>query len=196
MCRLVESIKVEHRRFVHIEWHNKRFNEARRELFGIEDAIHLEEVLAIPADLTDGVYKCRVLYRETIEAVEFVPYMPREIKTLRLVDGGTIDYHLKYENRTALAQLFAQKGETDDILIVKDGCITDTSFANIAFFDGEQWFTPDTFLLNGTQRQRLLSEGILHETHITPADLPKYTCIKLINAMLDWKYAMDICIII
>jgi 4-amino-4-deoxychorismate lyase len=185
MCRLVESIKVEDRQLIHIEWHNLRFNEARREAFGVEQHVNLEDLIVIPKDLSSGVYKCRVLYKQQIEAIEFQPYTPGEIETLRLVDGGNIDYHLKLENRKALNELLSQKGEADDILIVKDGCITDTSYANIAFFDGSQWFTPDTYLLNGTQRQRLLAEGFLTEARVTPADLVKYTIAKPINAMLD-----------
>lgn len=187
MCRLVESIKVEDGQLIHIEWHNLRFNEARREVFGVEQAVNLQDLIVIPAGLSSGVYKCRVLYKKQIEAIEFQSYTPRKVETLRLVDGGNIDYHLKLENRKALNELLSQKGEADDILIVKDGCITDTSYANIAFFDGSQWFTPDTYLLNGTQRQRLLAEGILTEARIPPADLVKYTAAKPINAMLDFE---------
>jgi 4-amino-4-deoxychorismate lyase len=187
MCRLVESIKVEGGQLIHIEWHNLRFNEARREAFGVEQAVNLQDLIVIPEGLSCEVYKCRVLYKQQIEAVEFVPYTPRMVKTLRLVDGGAIDYHLKGENRTELNRLLLQKGEADDILIVKDGCITDTSYANIAFFDGCQWFTPDTYLLNGTQRRRLLAEGFLTEARVTPADLVKYSMAKPINAMLDWE---------
>jgi len=187
MCRLVESIKVEGGQLIHIERHNLRFNEARREAFGVEQAVNLQDLIVIPDSLSDEVYKCRVLYKKQIETIEFQPYTPRNVETLRLVDGGAIDYHLKLENRKALNELLLQKGEADDILIVKDGCITDTSYANIAFFDGTQWFTPDTYLLNGTQRRRLLAEGILTKARITPADLAKYTAAKPINAMLDWE---------
>jgi 4-amino-4-deoxychorismate lyase len=73
----------------------------------------------------------------------------------------------------------------DDILIIKNGFITDTSFSNIAFFDGTQWFTPFTYLLNGTQRQHLLRQGAIVETEITPSDLKQFRYAKLINAMLD-----------
>jgi len=187
MCRLVESIKIQNRQPVNIEWHNKRFNEARSEAFGVITPIDLQEVIVIPETLGNGVYKCRVLYEKEIEAVEFQGYTIRPVKSLKLVDGGDIDYHLKYENREALAQLMAQKGDADDILIVKNGFITDTSYSNIAFFDGKQWLTPDTYLLNGTQRQRLLAEGILKETPITPADLQLFTMAKPINAMLDFE---------
>ena len=187
MCRLVESIKIQNRQPVNIEWHNKRFNEARSEAFGVITPIDLQEVIVIPETLGNGVYKCRVLYGKEIEVVEFQTYTIRPVKSLKLVDGGDIDYHLKYENREALAQLMAQKGDADDILIVKNGFITDTSYSNIAFFDGKQWFTPDTYLLNGTQRQRLLAEGIVQEASIKPYDLHDFTLAKPINSMLDFE---------
>jgi len=187
MYRLVESIKVENKQLCHIEWHNKRFNESRNKLFGLNEWIDLNNMVQLPDTLTDGVYKCRMVYAKEIEVIQFQPYTARIVKTLQLVENNIVDYSYKYENRQALARLMERKGTADDILIVKNGCITDTSYANIAFFDGRQWFTPDTYLLNGTQRQCLLAEGILQEVRIIPADLSKYILAKPINAMLDFE---------
>ncbi|MBN1462235.1 MAG: aminotransferase class IV [Paludibacteraceae bacterium] len=195
MCRLIESIKVENRQLVAVQWHNKRFNEARSEAFGVNSFVDLQKVISIPTTLTNKVYKCRVLYGKEIEAIDFQPYAIRPVKSLKLVDGGSIDYHLKYENRNALTDLLAQKGEADDILIVKNGCITDTSYANIALFDGKQWFTPDTYLLNGTKRQHLLFKGILQEKQIKVNDLQYYTSIKPINALLNFEDTESVVVI-
>ncbi len=52
------------------------------------------------------------------------------------------------------------------------------------FFDGTEWVTPTTFLLNGTCRQRLLSEGKIKERIIHATDIPSFTHIGLINAMI------------
>jgi 4-amino-4-deoxychorismate lyase len=79
-----------------------------------------------------------------------------------------------------------------DVLIVKNGLITDTSFANIAFSDGNKWYTPDTPLLKGTQRAYYLAQGILTERRISPADLRGFTKARLINAMLDLNTGNDI----
>ena len=187
MCRLIESIKVENNQLCHIEWHNKRFNEARNSLFGINEQLDLSSIIQLPDVLNSDVYKCRVLYGKAIESVEFEPYIIRPVKTLKIVEENTIDYTFKYENRQALTKLMKKRGEADDILIVKNGFITDTSYSNIVFFDGKQWFTPNTYLLNGTQRQRLLAEGIIQETTITIADLQRFKLAKPINAMLDFE---------
>jgi len=187
MCRLVETIKLQNKQLQHIEWHNRRFNEARRQLYGVNEQIDLQGVIKIPETLTEGIYKCRILYGIQIENIEIQPYIPRNVRTLKLLEDNEIDYTHKYENRQALCLLLTLKSEADDILIVKNGCITDTSFSNVVFFDGEKWITPDTFLLNGTQRQRMLSEGVIRETRITPNDLKCYSKVKLINAMLDFE---------
>ena len=96
----------------------------------------------------------------------------REIRSLRLVAADDeLDYHLKYADRSALARLLQRRDDCDEILIVRDGAITDTSYSNVAFFDGRKYVTPDTFLLNGTRRQYLLGTGVLTERRITPSDL-------------------------
>jgi 4-amino-4-deoxychorismate lyase len=134
--------------------------------------------------LDDGVYKCRVVYDEKIVEVTFQPYIPKKVEALRLVIDDRADYSYKFENRAKLELLLTQKGEADDVLIVRNNCITDTSYSNVALFDGLHWYTPDTYLLNGTCRQRLLAEGILRETRMTLHDLVRYEEIRPINAML------------
>ncbi len=74
----------------------------------------------------------------------------------------------------------------DDVLIVKNGLLTDTSYANIAFFDGVQWLTPATPLLAGTRRQQLLEQGVITEATLHPSDLKQFKFAKLMNAMLTW----------
>ncbi|MCK9312308.1 MAG: aminotransferase class IV [Bacteroidales bacterium] len=186
MYRLIESIKLKNRQLQNIEWHNRRFNEARAQLFGRNDYVDLQQLIVVPESLQDNIYKCRVLYNMEIESVEFQLYIPKRVKRLQLVEDNKIDYKYKYENRQEINHLLAKKGQADDILIVKNGCITDTSYSNIVFFDGKHWVTPDTFLLNGTKRQLLLSEYQIDMAHITPSDLKRYTLAKPINSMLDF----------
>jgi 4-amino-4-deoxychorismate lyase len=84
----------------------------------------------------------------------------------------------------------------DEILIIKNGFVTDTSFSNIVFFDGIKWITPSTYLLNGTQRQQLLQQGAIIEEEIRPSDLKHFRFAKLINAMLDLETSPSIDILI
>ena len=77
------------------------------------------------------------------------------------------------------------KDEDDDILIVKNGLITDSSFCNIIFKNEEGLFTPLNPLLKGTKRQYLLDKNIIKEREIYLQNLNEYNEVILINAMID-----------
>ena len=184
MYRFIESIRLENHHLQHLDWHNKRLNATRKHFFPSAPEVDICERLVLPENLDEGVYKCRIVYDAEIVEVTFQPYIPKSVHSLRLVIDDHADYSYKFENRAKLELLLTQKGEADDILIVRDQCITDTSYSNIALFDGLHWYTPDTYLLNGTCRQRLLAEGILRESRITLHDLAHFEEIRPINAML------------
>jgi 4-amino-4-deoxychorismate lyase len=186
MCLLLETIKIENGKIRNLEYHNRRFNSSRKALFGTGDKTDLGSLITVPADLGAGVFRCRVLYREEIEKIEFIPHVNREVRSLKLVSADDIDYSLKYADRKILELLFEQRAECDEILIVREGFITDTSISNIVFrrTDGA-WITPDTPLLNGTMRMFLLESGAISEAPVRSGDLNNYTGAKMINCMLD-----------
>jgi 4-amino-4-deoxychorismate lyase len=185
MSRLVESLKLEHGVPANLAFHNARLNRTRRALFGADDFIDIADALRGLAVPDAPVCKCRVLYRESVEEVDISPYARRRVETLKLVECDDIDYAWKYENKSSFETLLARKGACDDILVVKHGLITDTSFSNIALFDGSRWYTPARPLLRGTKREMLIGRGILHERDIAPDDLGDYVKASLINAMVE-----------
>lgn len=187
MSPLLETIKCKNGKLYHLQWHNARFNAARKACFGKSTALDLAEIIKIPDYVQNGLYRCRISYSSHIEKVEFFPHHFRKIQRLKLVVDNSIDYRFKYADRTHLEKLFGQRGDCDDILIVKNGYITDSFAANPVFFDGERWWTPHTPLLPGTQRARLLYKEKITTSDITPHDLPKYKVVHLINAMQDLK---------
>lgn len=152
------------------------------ELFGEVTIQNLAHQISIPDDAQQGIYKCRVVYGRDIEQVEFVPYQQRAIRTLRRVPCDTIDYSHKYADRSLLNQLFAQRGNCDDVLIIKNGLVTDTSYANIVLYDGQRWVTPAHPLLRGTRRQYLMDIGLIQEAVIEENDLSHYQKFQIINA--------------
>jgi len=129
MYRFIETIRLENHRLQHLDWHNKRLNETRTHFFASAPELDLKDILILPDNLDDGVYKCRVVYQAEIVDVTFQPYIPKRVHSLRLVTDDHADYSYKFENRAMLELLLTQKGEADDILIVRDQCITDTSFS-------------------------------------------------------------------
>ncbi|MFA6911879.1 MAG: aminotransferase class IV, partial [Proteiniphilum sp.] len=123
-------------------------------------------------------------YRETLLEISFDQYEPKRVQSLQMVEASP-DYCFKYTNRDELNRLLEQKGEADEILITCNGLITDTTFSNVVFRQGDHLFTPDSWLLNGTKRQKLLREGTITVRKITRETVQAYESVHLINAMLD-----------
>ncbi len=187
MCQLIETIKCESGKLFNLDYHNKRLNQARYELFGIERKIDLRNLIQVPEEYNEGLFRCRVIYSTKIHKVEFLPHHYRKIKSLKLVESNDIDYHLKYSDRSSLQCLFDKREDCDDILIVKKDCITDSFTANPIFFDGKKWWTPEKPLLKGTQRERLLFEKKIYSCRICVNDLTRYEKIGLINAFQNME---------
>jgi 4-amino-4-deoxychorismate lyase len=188
MSLLFETIKVINKKFLSVSLHNERMNRSRYELFGCKDELNLGELIEIPSDITKDVYKCKVIYSDTIKDVEFRMYAPRKIEQLRLAYCDEIDYSYKYLERTIFDELLRKNNckENDDILIIKNGRVTDTSYSNIALLDGKEWHTPEFPLLKGTKRARLILDKRILEKDILVEQLPHYEKIVLINAMLEF----------
>ena len=84
--------------------------------------------------------RCRVIYSDSVNSIEFSPYFPADIKTLKMIDADSVVYNHKYLDRSSLTALIDKK-VADDILIIKNGYVTDVSFANIVFTDGKLDYT-------------------------------------------------------
>lgn len=183
MCQLFETIKCVDGQLLNLEFHQERFDRSRKMYFDSNSSILLHERISVPDNCKTGIFRCRVTYLKQIEKVEFIRHEYRKVESLKLVFDDSVNYPFKYVDRNYLTQLFGKRGDCDDILIVKNNCITDSYTANPIFFDGEKWWTPDTVLLPGTQREKLLHEGKISVRKITPADLNSYIKAGLINAL-------------
>ena len=191
--RLLETIRIEKGEPLNLFYHQKRMNSSRKELFNSKDEIDLVFLLKVQSiPIVSSIQKCRVIYDTSIREVEIISYEIPQITSLKLLHCDDIDYAYKYQNRGKIEELFSKRGIADDIIIVKDGMITDTSYANLLFFDGEQWITPAKPLLQGTQRAKVLAEKRIVEADITPIDLVLFERIRLINAMIRFEDEVDI----
>jgi len=180
---LLETIKIEDGEVFNLSYHQARCDESRKALFNSTDRLDLSSLIQAPPK---GLYRCRILYDNKIHSIEYIPYMPKEIHRLKIVSSD-LEYDHKYANRNALNELLQLHTDVDDILIEKHGYLTDTSIANIAFYDGKQWFTPEKPLLKGTMRAKLLDEGFLHTRKIKKEEITDYTHVALMNAMIGFK---------
>ena len=191
MCLLFETIKLKDGVFFNLPYHFNRMNASRKILFRTETCILPETLLTVPVSCQQGIFKCRVVYDHYIHSIEFVPYAARKIKTLQIIHDDNIKYPFKFADRSNFQNL-KSKVNADEIIIVKKGWLTDTSFSNIVFYDGNKWLTPASPLLNGTKRQELLEKGIIYEKKIRIGDLKNYSKVRLINAMLDFENSNEI----
>jgi len=177
--KLLETIKCLDGSVFNLDYHQDRVNLSRSKL-GFNNTLELK--LNPPKN---GLYRCRIIYENEIETLEYLPYHIKDIHSFKLLDSN-ISYKLKYENRDELNALVAKKEEADEIIIIKDGLITDTSIANLCFYDGKEWITPKTPLLKGTTRQRYLDAGKIKMADIYAKDIREYAKIATMNAMVDF----------
>lgn len=192
MSLLFETIRIQDGVLQNIDYHNVRLNHTRKSLYKSPDDIDLEQVIKIPATCKTGLFKCRVVYSKEIKNIDFELYLPHTVKSLRLIEDNKISYNYKYTNRGSLNEMLTKRERFDEILIIKNGFITDTSYSNIIFFDGEKWVTPSTPLLHGTMRSFLLEKNLITERPIKVIDLKSFQKARLINAMNPFEAGKDI----
>lgn len=179
-----EAIKISEGRFFNLPAHIDRMNHTLQSFFSATFPFSLTED-NIPPEFRKGLVKCRVVYSLNDMAIEYAHYKFRELNRLKIVYDNTIDYTFKYAVRTNFDKLLELRGDADDILIIKNGFVTDTSFSNVVYENAYGLFTPSTFLLAGTKRQSLLNQGIIKEKEIRVENMKEYTKLYVINTMID-----------
>ena len=185
MCQFIETMCVEQGRIINLDYHLARIMRTRKYFWNVQASIPVNRLLAIAATQTERA-KLRFEYDGyNIYNLSCTPYNIKKVETLRLVINDDIEYTYKNTNRSVLNQLKSQADGADEIIIVKRNHITDTSYTNIALFDGTQWVTPSTPLLNGTRRAQLLDAGRLIEREVSITNLSSFQSISLINAMMN-----------
>lgn len=190
--KLLETIRLKEGKLMNIEYHAARFNQARAKLFGITTPLDLSKFIQIPNDCLTGIYRCRLIYERDIEEISFTPYQFKSIQSLKIVEAPKIAYAYKWADRDVFGKLLQQNSEADEIIIVQNGLLTDCTFANLAFWDGSKWFTPDTPLLKGTKRAKLLKKKQIIEKSIRVSDVKNFQKVCLINAFLDLDLSKSI----
>lgn len=185
MSQFIESIKIEDQKIFLLDLHQKRVNETFAN-FGKDSSIDLGTLYKNLHHDEDGLFKLKIIYdlNENFRT-QLIPYAISEIIDFQLIENNSFDYSFKFEDRKEFDRM-KTKAKTEEIIIVKNNHITDTSFSNILFKKGKEWFTPSTFLLNGVQRQHLLKNKKIKETEITLQNIKQYSHFQLINSMNDF----------
>jgi 4-amino-4-deoxychorismate lyase len=197
MYPLFESICIENGKIQNAHYHESRFKSSFYAFFGFEPNYSLFDKVVLPR--IDKYLKCklRIEYNEIGTKWTISEYLNTIPSSLLLLKDDEIDYRLKYVDRKNLNHLYLQKVNFEDILIIKNGFITDATYSNILFTDGHKIVTPSTPLLKGTCRTRLLAKEIITEAVIKADSIHLFESFQLINALNDfdknrWKPIQNI----
>ncbi|MBN2436482.1 MAG: aminotransferase class IV [Spirochaetes bacterium] len=185
-CLLSEAIRLDNGILYNMDYHNRRFNSARRELFKACNPIDLSEHINVDQK-TNGMYKVRVVYDVEVISVNFEPYHIKPVNSLRVVECPDISYRYKYCDRSIINGLMQMRKDCDDIIITVNGIISDASSSNLVFVEKETgaYVTPKTCMLRGTAISRLIEEGAVKEELLSITDISRFTEVHLVNAMVD-----------
>lgn len=178
----IETIRITEGNIFSLNYHQQRLNKTLA-YYGLPPLNIAKLLYNLPVTIPKPICRCRITYGQTPVQISFLPYTPIVRKRVRIMKNDKISYSYKYANRTQIEEIF-RCANCDDVIIVKENMITDSSVANLVFENKEGLFTPATPLLKGTERQRLLDEGIISLRKISLDNLNEYNHIYFINAMM------------
>lgn len=195
MCQWLETIALLDGIVLNLNYHQERIRKTliAHEAVGFIDLSAVIHQYDLPQR---GYYKLRVVYDACgVTQVSWALYAPKQWKSFEIIEAPELNYEFKSTDRDSLIKL---KGMSccDEIIISRQGLITDTTYSNLVFEKDGAWFTPSSYLLAGTQRKILLDRGIIKEASITLGNLTSFQNFKLINAMMpfdsSFTYAVEL----
>lgn len=194
MIQFLETICINNGFPQHLEWHQQRVDATMKNFYPAhKHTWQLTECIHPPEEHSSGWVRCRMVYDAHQLSIHYYPYHRKQIESLTTIDMPTsFEYRYKYADRTEIDKLYEKRQGTDDILIVDEGWIKDTTIANIAFRKGVRWYTPSLPLLAGTTWKRLVSAGILVPRPIHLRELQTFDSFKLFNALNSFETASEV----
>ena len=177
--KFFETIKCDDYEVYNLEYHKKRMSKTVGKNFLLEEYIYPN---------SGELLKCKVTYtNDDIIDITYDKYVPKNIKKFKLIYDNNISYKFKSFNREKINNHLLNKNSADEIIIIKNDLLTDTSIANIAILLDGIWITPAKPLLEGTTKNRYIDNNILIQKDISVEMLLKAKKIALLNAMIDFK---------
>jgi len=191
MYRVFETIKVVDGKPQNLFYHQKRINWTFHNYYKINPSFSIEK---ISADLTfpDGINRLKIIYDPSNVEIQISPYNRKRVDYFYIVELDHLDYRFKYENRQVLEQYC--KADYGEPIFLINGFITDTTFSNLAFFDGHKWWTPSTYLLWGTKRELLIDSNKINVSEMRLSDLgcfKKFCLINSMNELDEFSFSID-----
>lgn len=186
MYQWIETLALSEGALLRLDYHQERLRQTLI-AHGATNMIDLDEALSKLILPSNGYYKLRIIY-DVSGVVEIACdlYFPKIWRSFEVIEATELLYDYKSTDRHAFEEL-KQMSSCDEVIISKGGLITDTTYSNLVFEKGGQWFTPSSYLLAGTHRQYLLDKGIIKEARITTSNLTSFQNFKMINAMMPFE---------
>jgi 4-amino-4-deoxychorismate lyase len=190
MSRVFETIKIFNKKPKNLIYHWERIKWTFKEYYKTVPFFNLKQFSEC-IDYPDGILKLKIIYDDTKIDYQITQYKRKRIDYFYIIESNDLDYKFKYEDRSTLEKFC--KYNYGEPIFVKKRFITDTTFSNIAFFDGFRWYTPSTYLLKGTKRSYLIDNGLVLVDDISILDLKYFKKISIINSMNDLnEFCFDI----
>ncbi|CAI9674647.1 MULTISPECIES: aminotransferase class IV [Elizabethkingia] len=186
MFRFIETIRIEDSQVFLADLHQARMDRVFSH-YGKENPHLIKDYFVQQNHNEHGLYKWRIIYDlDGSISCQMVPYAVEIHNNFELVNGDHLEYFFKYENRDNINKLKAS-ADAEAVIFYQNGMITDTSYSNLIFRKDNEWYTPETFLLNGVMRQHLLKSGKIKPLEISLKNIKEFSHFQMINAMIPFN---------
>jgi 4-amino-4-deoxychorismate lyase len=184
---LFESIRVDNGQIPLLNFHQKRVDISYSSVFKKVNTYNLQECIK-PFLKKDGIQKCRFIYDDKKYRIEIIDYQiiePKRIGWLRI--DPNFNYSFKYYDRNFFNKIKESYSGFNEIILVKNDLITDSTYCNLIVYAKGKWIVPQTCLLNGVERTRIISAYNFPIEPITIDEFLSAKEYKLINAMRPFE---------
>lgn len=154
--------------------------------------IQIKEILR-SFRIPGNVQKVRMLYDDKgleLEASHLHIQYPASFRCVEVDDG--FDYSYKFSDRKILDEAFDKREDSEEVILIRKGYITDSSKANLAFRKNEVWYTPYFPLLAGTTWKKLVREKKIIPRPIHVDQIKLFDGVRTFNALHLFEAAPEI----
>lgn len=183
MYLFFESICIKNKLPQHLYLHQNRINYTLKKFHKKHDYINLKTIISKLDFQNMKIYKVKIIYSNTLKDIILEEYKPKIHTLFKFIKIKKNIYKYKFLDRKIINQF--KKKNKEEIIFILNNYITDTSYSNLIFKKNNKWYTPNTYLLNGTQRKYLIKNKKIQEVQISLNKLKEFNSFKLINAMND-----------
>ena len=188
MSLFIETIQLIDGQPMRIDFHQARVDRSLNSFYGSHTHFDLQTCIDVPEPFRNGVAKCRVVYKKKVVDIHYGNYSEKRPKCIKLVESD-VRYAFKFADRMVFQELLESNPGYDDVILTRNGLITDSTYCNLLFRKQGAWYTPEEPLLEGTRRASLLQSGLVRTAKIHKNDLDHYDALMLVNALLEFKAA-------